>query len=130
LQLEEAIKYMDKSLTENRTPDVAKLKQQTEKDLKEKQKLSYINPQLSAEARERGNELFKNHKYPEAIKEYTEAVNRNPSDSKCYSNRAAAYHKLLEFSLALADCNKAIELEPGFVKGLTLSFSSRSAHCS
>jgi len=115
-KLEEAIRYMDKSLTEHRNPDVAKLKQQTEKTLKEKQKAAYIDPAKSLEHKEKGNELFKAQKYPDALKEYTEAINRNPADSKAYSNRAACYTKLLEFNFALADTNKAIELEPTFTK--------------
>ena len=41
---------------------------QTEKTLKERIKLAYIDPVKSAEAKDRGNELFKQQKYPEALK--------------------------------------------------------------
>eukprot|EP00042_Codosiga_hollandica_P056623 m.819433 g.819433 ORF g.819433 m.819433 type:complete len:617 (+) comp59392_c0_seq2:1050-2900(+) len=115
-KLTEALVYLNKSLTEHRTPDIAKLKQETEKKLKEKERLTFINPQLSLEAKERGNELFKAQKYPDAIKEYNEAIARNPDDGKIYSNRAACYIKMAEFSMALTDCNTCIKLEPTFGK--------------
>ncbi len=71
----------------------------------------------SAEAKERGNKAFSSGDFPTAVKEYTEAILRNPSDGKLYSNRAAAYTKLLEFNLALKDCDECVRVEPGFIKG-------------
>lgn len=49
-----------------------------------------------------------------ALQAYGEAIRRNPSDPLLYSNRAAAFMKLIQFPAALQDCDKALELDPDF----------------
>lgn len=43
-------------------------------------------------------------------------MRRNPADHVPYSNRAACYQKLMEWVLALKDCEKCIQMAPTFVK--------------
>jgi len=115
-QYASAIDAYNRSLTENRTPEVLQALQKVEKAKKEKEENDYISPELSAQEKEKGNEFFKKNQYPEAIKSYTEAIKRNPTDHTIYSNRAGAYAKLSEFPLAIKDADECIAIKPDFVK--------------
>ena len=112
--LEEAIKYYQKSLAEHRTADVLKKLQELEKVKKQKEKEAYKNVELADKAREEGNEAFKAGNWTKAVERYTEAIKRNDTDPRAYSNRAACYTKLMAFPEAMKDCEKAIELDPSF----------------
>ncbi|VEL07705.1 unnamed protein product [Protopolystoma xenopodis] len=112
-----AKKYYDKSLSEFRAQDIIKKAQRIDKELKEQERLAYISPELSEIEKNKGNSAFTRGDWPGALKHYSEAIRRNPSDPKIYSNRAACYTKLMEFPMALKDCDKCIELAPEFIKG-------------
>ncbi|TKY55413.1 Hsp70-Hsp90 organizing protein 1 [Spatholobus suberectus] len=116
---EPAIETFQKALTEHRNPDTLKKLNEAEKAKKELELQEYFDPKLADEEREKGNELFKQQKYPEAMKHYTEAIKRNPKDPKAYSNRAACYTKLGAMPEGLKDAEKCIELDPTFPKGYT-----------
>lgn len=115
-KLEEAKKSFEKALTEHRTPEYRTALSEAESLLKKAAEEAYINPEISEQEKQAGNELFKKGDFGGAVKRYSEAIKRNPSDAKIYSNRAACYTKLMSFDLALADCEKAISLEPTFIK--------------
>lgn len=116
---EPVIETYQKALTEHRNPDTLKKLNEAEKAKKELEQQEYFDPNLADEEREKGNEYFKQQKYPEAIKHYTESIKRNPKNPKAYSNRAACYTKLGAMPEGLKDAEKCIELDPTFTKGYT-----------
>jgi len=116
-QSAEALKFYQKSLSEHRDPAIIKKVSQIEKQMKDEQAKAYLDPAKAEEERQKGNDMFTKGDYPGAVKAYSEAIKRNPEDAKIFSNRAAAYSKLMEFNLALKDCDKCIELDPNFIKG-------------
>ena len=106
----------EKALTEHRTPDYKLCLSEIEVELKKSEELAYVNPEIAEEEKLKGNNFFKSGDFSNAVKTYTEAIRRNPTDPKIYSNRAACFTKLMSFDLAIKDCDKCIELEPNFVK--------------
>ncbi|XP_011081199.1 hsp70-Hsp90 organizing protein 3 [Sesamum indicum] len=116
---EPAIETFQKALTEHRNPDTLKKLNDAEKAKKDLEQQEYFDPQIADEEREKGNQYFKEQKYPEAVRHYTEAIKRNPKDPKAYSNRAACYTKLGAMPEALKDAEKCLELDPTFSKGYT-----------
>ncbi|KAL0324431.1 UNVERIFIED_CONTAM: Hsp70-Hsp90 organizing protein 2 [Sesamum calycinum] len=116
---EAAIETFQKALTEHRNPDTLKKLNDAEKAKKDLEQQEYFDPQIADEEREKGNQYFKEQKYPEAVRHYTEALKRNPTDPKAYSNRAACYTKLGAMPEALKDAEKCLELDPTFSKGYT-----------
>jgi len=116
-QIDQAIRFYEKSLTEHRTPETLAKLREAEKLKKELEKKAYFNPEIGEKAREEGNALFKKNDWPGAVAKYSEAIKRNEQDYKSYSNRAACYLKLMALNEALKDAEKCIEIEPTFIRG-------------
>lgn len=121
-RLEDAVDVYNKALTEHRTADTLQKLNETQKKLKERREKDYIDLDKAAEEKDLGNTAFKEQRYPEAVKHYSESLRRGPSNVnpeayKVYSNLAACYTKLTAFNEGLAAAEKCIELQPDFVKG-------------
>ncbi|CAK7269439.1 Hsp90 cochaperone [Sporothrix epigloea] len=115
-QLDQAIDNYNRSLREQRTPDVVAKVRAAERRRIDEAKQAYIDPAKAEEAREEGNRKFKEMDWPGAVQCYSEMIKRAPTDPRGYSNRAAAYAKLLELPSALDDCNAAIKHDPKFIR--------------
>ena len=84
--------------------------------MKDQDALKYIDPTKAEEHNNKGKELFTAGKFPEALKEYDEAIKRSPSEAKLYSNKSACLVKLMDFTDALRAIDKCLELDPNFMK--------------
>lgn len=115
--LHDAKKYYEKALTERRTPAIDKKVRELVGKIAEQEAKAYVDPEKAEDEKNKGNECFRDGRFPEAVKHYTEAIRRNPDDPRLYSNRAACYTKLMEFRLAVKDCETCIQLDPKFIKG-------------
>lgn len=58
-----------------------------------------------------GNALFAKKDYPSATRLYSHAISLDPANPAYLTNRAASYMATKSFSLALADCLKAAQLQ-------------------
>ncbi|KAK3382565.1 hypothetical protein B0T24DRAFT_601982 [Lasiosphaeria ovina] len=114
--LGQAIEFYNKSLREHRTPEVVNKVRAAERNKIEAARKAYIDPAKAEEAREEGNKKFKESDWPGAVAAYSEMIKRGPEDPRGYSNRAAAFIKLLEFPSAVDDCNAAIKKDPKFIR--------------
>ncbi|CAI5729530.1 unnamed protein product [Peronospora destructor] len=111
-----AIASYEGAQMENRTKEVERKIKALQVKLRKVKELAYIDPEKALEAKNAGNDFFKNGEFPKAVERYTEAIKRDPSCAVYYANRAAAYTKLTSFNEAKKDCEKAIELDPKYVK--------------
>jgi stress-induced-phosphoprotein 1 len=114
--LPSAIANYQSSLTEHRTPDVLAKLRAAEKAKIKAEKEGYVDPQKAEEARELGNQKFKEADWPGAVEAYSEMIKRAPDDPRGYSNRAACFIKLLSFPSAVSDCDEAIKRDPKFIR--------------
>lgn len=83
----------------------------------EHEKLAYVDPALSEQHKDKGNAHFKAGDFPSALKEFEEALRRNPQNLAVYANRSATYTKLLDPARALADAEQCIKIDDTFTKG-------------
>ena len=115
-QLEDALKAYNTSLAEHRTASVLNKMKNVERELEAARKKAYEDPEKAAEARAEGNRLFKEKRFPEAIKQYEEAIKRDPRDPSLHTNMATALGKLMEWPSAVSACDRALALDESFVK--------------
>lgn len=111
-----AINAYGKSQMEKSDKAVERKMKNLELELKKREQASYINPELAAEAKERGNAAFREGDFPKAIREYEEACKRDPKNASYFNNLAAAYTKMGLFNDAKRSVEKSLDLDRNYVK--------------
>ena len=72
---------------------------------------------MAAEHFSKGNELFVDEEYDEALKAFTAAIAADaPVNAEYYIKRSATHAKLGSFTESLEDANAALALEPASAK--------------
>jgi len=79
--------------------------------------MSDDNKQQAEAAKAKGNDAFKAKDYTLAVTCFTEAIELEPENVAYYSNRSAAYSKAKNYSAALADAQKCVDLNASWGKG-------------
>mmetsp|Transcript_2569 Transcript_2569/g.3980 ORF Transcript_2569/g.3980 Transcript_2569/m.3980 type:complete len:618 (+) Transcript_2569:99-1952(+) len=115
-KFDDAIAMYNKALTEDNARQTRNALRECERAKEKFEKEAYLDSGKAEEQREQGNECFKNKDWAGAKRCYDEALRRNPSDAKLYSNRAAALTKLLAYPDALRDLDECLKLDPKFIK--------------
>lgn len=105
-----------KAQTEHFDKAIERKVKNLELEYKKKAMQAYINPELAVEAKERGNVAFRANDYPTAIREYEDAVKRDPTNPAYHNNLAAALQKIGDFNGAKREVEKSLELDRNYVK--------------
>jgi stress-induced-phosphoprotein 1 len=105
---EAQLEYYDKA--------TERLMKNWELDKKKADVAAYLDDDKAEEAKQRGNEAFRNKNWADAVKEYEEAVKRAPNNAPIRNNLAAALCKIMDFAGAKMHIEKAIEIDPKYVK--------------
>lgn len=115
-ELDQSIAVYKAALLEFNDYSIKSALKNVEKEKASRDALAYINPEIGEVHKNKGNELFKAGDFPGAIKEFDEGLRRDPNNKFIFSNRAFAYIKLMEPVQGMKDANKALEIDPLFVK--------------
>eukprot|EP00815_Leptocylindrus_aporus_P010944 CAMPEP_0116062066 /NCGR_PEP_ID=MMETSP0322-20121206/7501_1 /TAXON_ID=163516 /ORGANISM="Leptocylindrus danicus var. apora, Strain B651" /LENGTH=589 /DNA_ID=CAMNT_0003547229 /DNA_START=43 /DNA_END=1812 /DNA_ORIENTATION=+ len=89
-----------------------------EKDEKKQEEKAAATPtteldekkKASLDAKNRGNELYKEKKFDEALKAYDEAITHDDTNMTFYTNKAAVYLTMKKFDNAIEECEKGLEV--------------------
>ena len=92
--------------------------QQVEEDMKKREQNQMRSKATATSLRLKGNKLFKERNFNQALKIYYQALELDPYSTNILTNIALTYEKLGESDYALDFCNRLIHIDNKNLKGL------------
>ncbi|KAL3910667.1 MAG: hypothetical protein SGILL_007603 [Bacillariaceae sp.] len=114
--LGKAFEMCKASQLESYSKDTQRLLKSMELEKKKKDAMDYQDDTKADEAKQRGNDFFRQKEFGKAVAEYEEAVKRAPKDAAIRNNLSAALTKIMDFNGAKKQIEVALELDPKYVK--------------
>lgn len=111
-----AIEMCKRSQLESYNKDTERLLKNMELDKRKADALAYQDDEKAEEAKQQGNNYFRNKEWAKAVEAYEEAVKRAPKNASIRNNLAAALSKIMDFNGAKREIELAVELDPKYVK--------------
>jgi stress-induced-phosphoprotein 1 len=114
--LGKAIELCEQAQLESFDKETQRLLKTMELEKKKAETAAYLSDEKADEAKQRGNDFFRDKQWSQAVAEYEEAVKRAPKNAAIRNNLAAALCKIMDFSGAQRQIETALDLDPQYVK--------------
>lgn len=114
--LAKAIELCEQAQLESFDKTTQRLLKTMELDKKKSDAAAYLSDEKAEEAKQRGNDFFRDKDWVSAVREYEEAVKRAPKNAAIRNNLAAALCKIMDFSGAHRQIETALDIDPQYVK--------------
>lgn len=114
--LDKAIEMCNEAQLESYDKATQRLLKQLELENKKAKAAAYQDDEKAEEAKQKGNDFFRAKEWAKAVAQYEEAVKRAPNNAAIRNNLSAALCKIMDFSGAQRQVEKALELDPKYVK--------------
>jgi stress-induced-phosphoprotein 1 len=114
--MEKAIEMCNEAQLESYSSETQRLLKTYELEKKKRDTAAYQDDAKAEEAKQKGNEFFRAQEWPKAVEMYEDAVKRAPKNAAMRNNLSAALCKIMDFNGAKREVEKALELDPKYVK--------------
>jgi stress-induced-phosphoprotein 1 len=114
--MDKAIEMCNKSQLESYSKETQRMLKTYELEKKKRDTAAYQDDAKAEEAKQKGNDFFRAQEWPKAVEMYEEAVKRAPKNAAMRNNLSAALCKIMDFNGAKREVEKALEIDPKYVK--------------